>query len=307
MRKKLAAVAAATLATLALTGCIRQSAYYYIQSDDTVDGTIYMAVHEDYVSDSDPYRGTGAGEVVAYFANTTVTEFDNPPWIGYHIDFVDEPLATFAAVPDAAWKAQITKAANKYTVYGYTPTAEDESLRDTIHDMDGFLQMTVIFPGALVEQDLADETSVGAEIPGWAGWDMDEVVGTPYAKGNGGLFFHLVPGWADLFDPLDPLAEPPLDPEPAPVVTVVITPEPDAPDTPDTPAASPTPTTAIAAPEGDDEKAAIPAWVWAAGGALVLALAGLIGYTLANRKPKTPEVAAEPKPETPAEKKPTEG
>jgi hypothetical protein len=307
MGKKIITACVAALAILTLTGCLRQSAYYYVQPDDTVDGTIYVALDEAYTNADDPYRGTGADDIAAFFHNATITPFDNGKWKGYHIDFVDEPLATFADAPTETWGVQIVKVGTQYVAHGYTPTADDDSMRQAIEDDDGFMRLTISFPGTLVEQTGADETSDAAEKPGWASWDMLTVDDTPYAKGNGGLLFHLIPGIVHLFDPEgDPVPNPSTSPaEPAPVVTVVVTPSPvETPSPSSTPSTSPSasPSAVVAAPSESDSS--IPVWVWIVGAVLLVALAGLGGVLAATMRAKKalPAVQA-PEPEsTPAAK-----
>ena len=308
MRGRLLAACVAGLAILTLGGCMRQSAYYYIQPNDTVDGTIYVALDEAYVDEADAYRGTGAGEVAAFFDNATITPFDNGKWKGYHVAFEDEPLASFAGVPTETWGVQIVKASNQYTVHGYAPKPSEDSTRQAIIDGDGFLRLTVSFPGTLVDQTESDEMSGATEKPGWASWDGTTVANAPYAKGNGGLLFHFVPGVYDLFLPSgDPDPNPSTSaaaPAPDPVVTVVITPS-SAPSA--SPSASPSPTPSlIAAPESDsDSDSGIPVWIWIVGAVLLAAVVGLGSYLLATRKSAAAAVGSAPKPAPAGEPEPS--
>ena len=290
MRHKFLAACLAGLALLALTGCLRQSAYYYIQPDDTVDGTIYIALDEAYTNASDPYRGTGAGEIAAFFDHATVTPFDNGKWKGYHVEFVDEPVASFSGAVTTTWGVQILEDDNnEFVINGYAPMPSDDSTRQAIIDGDGFMQLTVIFPGTLIQQTEAKELSAPGEKPGWAAWDQVTVTNAPTARGNGGFLFHFIPGIDDLFFPGgDPVPNPapssaPVAPDP--VVTVVVTPsaKPSASPSPDaSPSASPT----LVAAATDDSGSSIPPWVWIAGAALLAALAGLAGALVAMARGK---------------------
>jgi hypothetical protein len=311
MRHKFLAACLAGLALLTLTGCLRQSAYYYIQPDDTVDGTIYIALDEAYTNASDPYRGTGAGDIAAFFDHATITPFDNGKWKGYHIDFVDEPVATFSEAVTNTWGVQILKDDNnEYVINGYAPTPSDVSARQAITDGDGFMQLTVSFPGTLIQQTEAKELSAPGEKPGWAAWDMLTVTNAPTARGNGGTLIHLVPGIGQLFFPGgDPVPNPvpsaaPVAPKP--VVTVVVTPSAEPSASPST-AASPSPML-ITAP-ADDSNSSIPPWVWIAGAALVVVLAGLAGALVATTRgrkaiPVAPVASEPPATESPAAKAP---
>lgn len=304
MRTKLLAACLAGLVILTLGGCMRQSAYYYIQPDDTVDGTIYVALDEAYVDEADPYRGTGADDIAAFFANATITPFDNGKWKGYHVDFVDEPVATFSAPVTDTWGIQILQDDNnEYVINGYAPTASDDSMREAMLNDDGFMQLTVIFPGTLIQQTGATETSAAGETPGWAAWDMLTVANAPTARGNGGFTFHYIPGIDSLFFPSgDPVPLPSATAAPAapePVVTVVITPSPES-----SASASPSPSASpsvIAAPQ-IESGSSIPVWVWIVGALLLAGVAGLGGVLLATKKGQkgTPSTEAPPE-EAPAE------
>ncbi len=293
MRGRLLVACVAGLAILVLGGCMRQSAYYYIQPDDTVDGTIYIALDEAYVNASDPYRGTGADNIAASFAHSTITPFDSGTWKGYHVDFENEPVASFSAAVEDTWDVQILQDDNnEYVIRGYEPTSGDDTMRQAMINGDGFMQLTVIFPGTLISQTGAKEFSAPAEKPGWAAWDQLTSANAPAARGNGGLIFHLIPDIGQIFlpggDP-DPHPSASVAPSavPDPVVTAVITPSPgDTSSASMSPGASlsPSPTiSAVAAPVGESDSN-IPLWVWIVGAILLAALAGLGGLLVATAK-----------------------
>ena len=289
-------IAAALIATLvvALTGCLRYSGVYNIQSNGTVSGQIYTALKEGYQDDSKPYHGTNAGDIAAHFQNATISEMMNPPWYGYIITFTDEPLSTFAAVPSEAWQVQITKSGNVYTVNGYNTDQADDNTRNAIKNNDGFVSLQVSFPGTVKDpgnsKDSGELNGVGYVV-----WDLVNMTGTPHATGNGGLIL-LYPGIH--FNPIQPTAAPATTPAPPanppkttpqPVVTVVVTPSPKASPSA-SPSPSPTPTAMAAGSSGGSS--GIPPWVWIVMGGLLAALAGLGGFMAANRaKVPTPAVA----------------
>ncbi len=311
MGKRIIIACVAALAILTLTGCMRQSAYYYVQTDGKVSGTIYVALDEAYVDDTDPYRGTGADDIAAFFDNTSISPFDSGTWKGYQIQFANEPLASFANPPTEAWGIQIVKAGNTYVVHGYTPTSEDESMRQTIKDNDGFIQLTVVFPGSLVEQTGAKESSASGEKPGWAAWDMLTVTDTPYAKGNAGLVFYPLPDFTIIVPVGDPVPVPmpgasvvaPPATEPDPVVTVVVTPSPvSTAAAAVTPSPSPSESPSVVAASDEDAGTSIPAWIWIVGVALLVALgalSGVLAVTMRGRRTiaPAPDAAAAPEAE----------
>jgi hypothetical protein len=283
-RRSLAAVLIAAL-VLTLTGCLRYNSIYYIQSDGTVSGQVYTALKEGYQVDSDPYKGTGAGDIAALFPGATITDVTAAPWYAYMVSFSNAPLSSFAAVPSAGWQAQITKAGGVYKVLGYNTDGTTAETRNAILTNDGYSYLQVGFPGALKDGGNAtgSGTSSGA---GWADWDLMNMTGEPHAEGYTGAlfldpgFFHLDP---TLIGPA-PVVTP--APAPAPVVTVVITPS-AAPAPAPSPSASggatPSPTlTTIAAPSSGGS-GGVPLAVWIVLAALVVALVGVGSFLLAQR------------------------
>ena len=123
--RRLGVACLATLVALALVGCVRQTATYTIGADDTVSGRIYKALDEDYIDPAQPYKGTGVGDIAATFSHATITAHDEGEWIGLpdYVDFVDEPLASFADPVTENWDIQILKTDATYRAYGYTPTS----------------------------------------------------------------------------------------------------------------------------------------------------------------------------------------
>jgi hypothetical protein len=283
-RRSLAAVLIATL-VLTLTGCLRYNSIYYIQSDGTVSGQIYTALKEGYQTNSDPYKGTGAGDIAAQFPGATITDVTAAPWYAYLVSFSNAPLSSFAAVPSAAWQVQITHVGNVYKVVGYDTDGTTADTRNAINSNGGYTYLQIGFPGAL--KDAGNAASSGTSSgSGWAEWDLVNMTGTPYADGYGGLMF-VDPGLFH-FDPFGPtpgpVATPAPTPVPKPAVTVVITPSAAPSPSPSASGgASPSPTlTTIAAPSSGGS-GGIPAAVWIVLAALVVALAGLGGFMLSRR------------------------
>ncbi len=284
-RRSLAAVLIATL-VLTLTGCLRYNSIYYIQSDGTVSGQIYTALKEGYQTNSDPYKGTGAGEIAAQFPGATIADVTSAPWYGYMVSFSNAPLSSFAAVPSAAWQVQITKTGNVYKVVGYNTDSTTPETRNAITSEGGYTFLQIGFPGALKDGGNASSSGT-ASGSGWAEWDLINMTGTPHADGYGGLIF-IDPGLYH-FDPIPispgPIATPAATPAPKPVVTVVVTPSAAPSPSPSaSSAASPSPTlTTIGAPPSGGSGEGIPPWVWIALAALVVALAGVGGFLLSQR------------------------
>lgn len=288
MRRRSLAAAMIAALVLTLTGCLRYNSIYYIQSDGTVSGQIYTALKDGYQDDSKPYHGTNAGDIAAYFQNATITDFSGNGWYGDIVTFTNEPLSTFAAAPDEAWKVQITKNNNTYHVVGYDTDQADDNTRNNIKNNGGYVYLNVSFPGDVT--DAGNSTQNGnVNGVGFVKWDMVNMTGAPDASGSGGLIL-INPGIFHL-NPINPSATPapsptqaaPAAPAPQPVATVVVTPS-----AKPSPAASPSPsaspsTSVVAAGGGAGGSTGTPPWVWITMAGLVVALAGVGGYMIATR------------------------
>ncbi|MBN2176346.1 MAG: hypothetical protein JW722_01655 [Demequinaceae bacterium] len=275
MRRTLRIACGVALVALVLTGC-RYGSTYTVNPDNTVSGRIYIAGYQDPADPpGDPtIIEEQANSIAAVFSTSTVTPHNEGDWVGFYVYIDHEPLASFADPPEATWDVQILKSGNEYRVFGYTAT-EETAERTSANTNSGYLELDIHFPGNLIESTGATDTTV---TPGWAHFNLLTMPlnQTPYAKGFG-----------------------PPPPEPDPVVTVVITPHPDPVVTPAaSPSASPN-ASPSAAPAVNGDGDSIPIWVWAVGGGLVVALAGMIGFMAANRKP-----AIQPPTETKSKAKP---
>lgn len=266
MSKRLRVACGIAVVALLLSSC-RYGANYTINNNGTVTGRVYVALYQDpdpSAADVHDMVESEAQTIADSFTTSVVTPHDEGDWVGYYVNINNEPLASFADPPQATWDIQITKSGNEYSVVGWTAAADDMA-RSSATDAGGYLELEVHFPGNLIEADNASATTVA---PGYAFFNLLTVpVGVaPYARGFG-----------------------PPPPAPDPVVTVVITPEPVV--TPVvTPVVSPseTPSASPSAAPAEEGGTSIPPWVWAVGGVLVVALAAMIGFALASRKPATP-------------------
>ncbi len=278
MSKKTALVAIAVLAVLALAGCVREDGTYVLNEDNTVDGTIVLAMAIDETNPTPPPSMFDAADIASGFAHATVTNLGQPGWVGDRITFVDEPIATFSTAVDD-WEISVSRVGTQYVVAGAPIDPADAATKQNVIDEGGSMDLSVTFPGPVAEHN---GTLSGTTVT----WDMLTQDAAPYARGSA------VP------------QAPPAAPDP--VVTVVVSPHP-------TPHASPTPTviitpsaspSAIAAPD-DSGNASIPVWVWIVGGVLLAAIVGLGSFMIASRTtsgtPAPPEPKPEPEPEVDAE------
>ena len=276
MVRTIRVAAVAAFAALALSACLRQEATYVLQEDNTVDGNIVFAVHDDYT------EGTTSGmdhtQLEADMNNETVAPLNEPPWIGERVTFVGEPIsgAYFSNAPVDDWDIKVERIGDQFIVTGAPIDPADEGSKQTVIDEGGAMWVKVTFPGEVLEHNgsLSGKTVT---------WDMTTQSAAPYARG--------------MAVPPAPEPAPEPEPEPEPVVTVTAEPEPEPEPEPSpsaVPNASPSPSATTEA--GDDSSdGGIPIWVWGVGAALIAIIAGLVGFMVASRKPEPVEEEPAPK------------
>ena len=270
--------ATAILGALALTGCLREDGTYVLNEDNTVDGTIVLALDANYADPTNPVSPFDANDIASHYVHATVSNLGQPGWVGDRISFVDEPITTFVTATED-WEITVSRVGAQYVVTGAAIDPNDASSKQTVSDEGGSMTLKVTFPGKVSEHN-------GSLSGRTVTWNMLTQDAAPYARG----------------DAVPAAAAPP--PAPEPVVTVVVTPAPTPPAAVESP--SPTPTsspTVIAAPE-DKDSGSIPMWVWIVGGALVVAVVALGSFMLASKlasKPAAvvPAPAPEPAPAPP--------
>lgn len=263
------------IAALVLAGCLRQSASYEINPNGTVDATISIGMHQDYIDPAQPYNGiTAVQEVLDHFTTDTIVDNDYGDWVGYRIYLDDEPMSSFADPAVAAWDLQILSDGDTWVVYGIEYDSDQDAIRQTITDNDGYLDISILFRGGdLIEEDGAVFTMVPA--PGVAQWDMVTITEQPYARGEKAPA--VPPGPPDPVVTVIITPSPPPGPPPSPVVTPS-----------ETPSATPSPSESPAPVSGDKDDG-IPVWVWGVGGLLLAAVVGLGTYALASRSKDAPD------------------
>jgi hypothetical protein len=273
MSRKATLLCVLTIATLAITGCTREEGNYTITENNTVNGTIILAVPQNETNDAVSTWDTAT--IAAEFAHATVTDLGSPDWVGSRITFSDEPIATFHD-PTELYQIGITRVGSQFVVEGAPVDPSMAEFRQAVIDSGGIISIRVAFPGEVYEHN----GSLSGNAVTWSVLTQSETI---YARGSA------VPP-----PPADPV------PDPDPANTIVITPSAAVQTPTPTPNVSPsaTPSAGVVEAKGNS----IPMWVWAVGGVLVAALAGMIGYLVANRKPAVPApVTTATKPKTKVE------
>ncbi|MEX0913982.1 MAG: hypothetical protein WDZ57_03420, partial [Demequina sp.] len=138
MNKPIRTLALATVAALALSGCIKMEVNLDLQSDDTVDGSMVFAVQEGLgemlgdvegegdgtTSDEDATREIFGEELDNDFANSSEEPYNEGEWVGTRLNFEGEPLESFSQETDGF---TITRDGDDFVVEGpYEASAADD-------------------------------------------------------------------------------------------------------------------------------------------------------------------------------------
>ncbi len=272
MSRRISLAALAVIGVFALTGCLREDGTYILNEDNTVDGTIVLAIDTDYVDPTTPTSPFDAPAVAAGFLHSTVTDLGEPGWLGDRVTFTDEPITTFLTATED-YEIAVSRVGTQYVVTGAAIDPNDASTKQTVTDNGGSMTLKVTFPGPVVEHN-------GSLSGTTVTWNMLTQDAAPYARGSA------VPSAAP--------------PAPDPVVTVVMTPHAVASPTA-TPAASAAPSTSAVAEDSGTSHASsssssssIPVWIWIVGGVLLLALIGLGAFLLATKLASKPTATPAP-------------
>jgi len=179
----------ATLATLALTGCLRFTADLTLAEDDTVSGSFVVAV----VKGTGDHYGMTDKEMseeiwsdypaASALSDAKVSAYSGDGYQGIVVRFADEPLATFAPTVDT-WG--IERVGDEFVVSGPSDVAANGTADTTdagafAGDMsqldDSEFTVAVAFPGTV--------TSTNGSLSGkTATWDLSDGPTTLEARGS---------------------------------------------------------------------------------------------------------------------------
>lgn len=165
--KKMTAVAATAAIAVSLSGCMRMHTDLTLSSDDTVSGSIVMAVEDQAITDSgmttDEFwemYGSDMGEDMP--ENVVEADYAEDGFTGKEYTFDELPLEEFEGTEDSL---TIAREGDEYVVSGNLDLAEEAGL-DTGEDVEGMedymaemetmmetldIQFMVTFPGEVTE------------------------------------------------------------------------------------------------------------------------------------------------------------
>ena len=164
MNKPMRTLALATVAVLALSGCIKMEVNLDLQSDDTIDGSMVFAVQEglgemlgdvegeggEVPSDEDAAREIFGEELDNDFANATEEPYNEGEWVGTRLTFEGEALDSFSEESDGF---TITRDGDDFVVAGpyEASAAEDEEAEQLFEGAE--MTMSITFPGEVSEHN----------------------------------------------------------------------------------------------------------------------------------------------------------
>ena len=149
----------AVAAIVALSGCLKLDMEMNIQSDDTVDGTIILAVARDQAElfgGEDALRESIQGESEGLFSDAPDTgefdqrDYEDDEWIGTESEFSGVPIDEFAGAETG--DLTITRDGDEFVVEGQmdlTEGTEDPSADAILQSAE--LDVSISFPGDVIE------------------------------------------------------------------------------------------------------------------------------------------------------------
>lgn len=187
MNKPIRTLALATVAALALSGCIKMEVNLDLQSDDTVDGSMVFAVQEGLgemlgdvegegdgtTTDEDAAREIFGEELDNDFANSSEEPYNEGEWVGTRLNFEGEPLESFSQETDGF---TITRDGDDFVVEGpYEASAADDEEAEQLFE-GAEMTMSVTFPGEVSDHN---GTLEGTTVT----WDLMSAPDELYARG----------------------------------------------------------------------------------------------------------------------------
>ena len=159
LRRPISLSLIAVAAVVALSGCFKLDMEMNIQSDDTVDGTIILAVARDQAElfgGEDALRESIQGESEGLFSDAPETgefeqrDYEDDEWIGTESEFSGVPIDEFAG--EETGSLTITRDGDEFVVEGemdLTQGTEDPSADALLESSE--LDVSISFPGDVVE------------------------------------------------------------------------------------------------------------------------------------------------------------
>ena len=190
--KKMGLIAIVAAAALSLTGCFKEIANYTLHQDNTVSGSVIVAIDKDYangMTGNDAITQLGADNPVANVAGVTQANYDDGKYVGVKYTFTNVPLDTMASDMDGT----VTRVGDTFVFEG---TAIDQS---QFQGMEQYMSsavatLSMTFPGEVTD---TNGTVKGTTVT----WDMLKMTEAPKATGSAignGSAGGGVPAWLGL-------------------------------------------------------------------------------------------------------------
>lgn len=156
-RRRLGALSLSVLLAAGLTGCMKVDMDLHLQSDDTVDGTMVMAVSAELAEMVGQDAETLADEMSADIGGNMTTgevstePYDDGEFVGTTMTFEGESLASFTDAEDDS--LTITREGDEFVVAGVLDLSGggEELPAGMAESMD--VKVAITFPGEVTEHD----------------------------------------------------------------------------------------------------------------------------------------------------------
>lgn len=186
MRTSVRLAVLATLVVVALAGCVRVQIDLTLTSEDTVNGTMVLALQEGIGELLDTTDADAAeqlfGDTVAGFDDAVITKYSQDGYVGQKVSFEAQPIGNFAL---DAGDFTISRDGDNYVVNGPvdpTVAASDSDIPDSAQ-----MRLSVTFPGPVYDHNGSLE---GRTVT----WDLTRAPGEIHAVGAAEAT-NETPGW----------------------------------------------------------------------------------------------------------------
>ncbi len=196
MRKRLGTagrLAMVAALALLLTGCLKLDMDLRIQTDDTVDGEIVLAVNKDILELTGGTVDDLLGSDTPFpedIAGVTTEDYDDGEWSGKQFNFDGVPISEFSDSTDAE-SLQIVRSGDTFEVSGVLDLSQGLSGATGATGAAEFLEsaelrVAITFPGEVIEANGEVDGNTVTWVPEFGQRLEIQATGSAIASGGGG-------------------------------------------------------------------------------------------------------------------------
>jgi hypothetical protein len=187
MRTPLRLLAVAAISAVVLTGCVRVQVDLELQSDDTVDGTMVLALQSgvgELLDTTDPELADQLfGDAAEPFNDAVIDTYQLDDYVGQKVTFEGQPIAKLAL---GTGDLTVTRDGNLYVLDGVIDATEAANGADIPASAD--ITLSVTFPGPVYEHN---GTLEGRTVT----WDLTTTPDQLHAEGAAAQSTTGAPPW----------------------------------------------------------------------------------------------------------------